>query len=374
MVLAPDAEAQWVPFELTPGNQIRFRMTVDGRAATAMLDTGFSLSVISRRWASAAGLRIANGGQGIGDRRVGRDGPGQRADAGDRRADQDRRAARRARSAGRRDRQRDHDRRGDRQRPAAPLCARHRFRRSAASACCRAGACPSPGKARRCRCRAATSSISARCASDGTRLRPMIVDTGDGATIAVSAEAWQALGAGRPATTTTVSYSVAGAVQSDLAVLPEIAVGDSTLRQAETLIEAGGGFSSRMGASGRIGIGFLQRFRVLLDPARGADGDGRDRRHRPAAAALDQRAAARRPRPTGCACSTSCAAARRRRAGGSRATRSAAIDGAAISARLSRAQSRSRCGRRGAPGPRRCRLRPVRAAAYRRADAQRRFY
>ena len=52
MVLALDAEAQWVPFELTPGNQIRFRMTIDGRAATAILDTGFSQSVISRRWAT----------------------------------------------------------------------------------------------------------------------------------------------------------------------------------------------------------------------------------------------------------------------------------------------------------------------------------
>ena len=97
----------------------------------------------------------------------------------------------------------------------------------------------------------------------------MIVDTGDGATIAVSTEAWKSLGTERPETTTTVSYSVAGAVQSDLAVLPEIAVGESTLRQAETLIEPGGGFSSRMGASGRIGIGFLQRFRVLLDPRAG---------------------------------------------------------------------------------------------------------
>jgi hypothetical protein len=97
----------------------------------------------------------------------------------------------------------------------------------------------------------------------------MIVDTGDGATIAMSAEVWASLGAARPTTTTTVSYSVAGPVQSDLTVLPEVAVGDASLRQAETLIEASGGFSARMGASGRIGTGFLQHFRVLLDPGAG---------------------------------------------------------------------------------------------------------
>src|SRR3954471_23486451 len=66
VVLSRDAEAQWVPFDLTPGNQIQFQMTVDGRAVTAILDTGFSLSVVSRRFASRAGLKVSGGGEGVG--------------------------------------------------------------------------------------------------------------------------------------------------------------------------------------------------------------------------------------------------------------------------------------------------------------------
>src|SRR3954466_14826686 len=65
MVLAPDTEAQWVPFELTPGNQIRFRMTIDGRAATALLDTGFNQTVISRRWATAARFHVVPAGTAV---------------------------------------------------------------------------------------------------------------------------------------------------------------------------------------------------------------------------------------------------------------------------------------------------------------------
>src|SRR3569623_1820037 len=64
--LAPDAEAQWVSFALTPGNQIAITMPIDGRPASAILDTGFSQSEISRRWAQATGLRIGDGGRGIG--------------------------------------------------------------------------------------------------------------------------------------------------------------------------------------------------------------------------------------------------------------------------------------------------------------------
>lgn len=268
MVLAPDAESQWVPFELTPGNQIRFAMTVDGRAATAILDTGFSMSVISRRWASAAGLRIGSGGEGIGvggSVAMGQVNGRTLVIGG------------LTKTGGRL---------GVLDLPVSATGSATTIDAVIGSDLLRHYALDIDFAARRFRLlpsgrlpfagQSAPLSLSGRdqlyiseMRVNGTRLRPMIVDTGDGATIAVSAEAWQALGVGRPATTTTVSYSVAGAVQSDLAVLTEIAVGDSTLRQAETLIESGGGFSSRMGASGRIGIGFLQRFRVLLDPRAG---------------------------------------------------------------------------------------------------------
>ena len=265
MILAPDAEARWVPFEMTPGNQIRFRLTIDGRPATAILDTGFSRSVISRRWASAAGLRIVDGGTGVGiggsvaigqvsgrtlviggltrtggrlgvlDLPVGATGSATAIDA----------------VIG-----------GDVLRHYALDIdfTQRRFRLLPS------GRLPFAGESAPLTLSGSDQLYISELRVGRTRLRPMIVDTGDGATVAMSAEAWASLGAARPATTTTVSYSVAGIVQSGLAVLADVAVGEATLRQAETLIEPVGGFSSRMGAAGRIGTGFLQHFRVLLDP------------------------------------------------------------------------------------------------------------
>lgn len=267
-VLAPDAEARWVPFALTAGNQIRFRMTIDGRAATALLDTGFNQTVISRRWAAAARLPVTHGGTataiggmvemgavdgrtltiggltksggrlGVLDLPDGATGGGDAVDA----------------VIG-----------GDVLRDYALDIdfAQHRFRLLPT------GRLPFAGESAPLTLSARAGLYVSELRIDGRRLRPIIVDTGDGATLAVSAESWAAVGASAAPTTTTVSYSVAGPVQSDFTVLPEVGLGDATLRQAETTIEAAGGFSARMGASGRIGIGFLQRFRVLLDPRAG---------------------------------------------------------------------------------------------------------
>ncbi|QDZ06361.1 hypothetical protein FPZ24_01820 [Sphingomonas panacisoli] len=266
-VLAPDTEAQWVPFELTPGNQIRFRMTIDGRLATALLDTGFNQTVISRRWAIAARLPVVAGGtataiggtvaMGAVDGRTlvigGLTKTGGRLGVLDLPA-----------GATGSDATIDAVIGGDvlRQYALDIDFAQHRFRLLPS------GRLPFAGQSAPLTLSARAGLYISELRIDGTRLRPIIVDTGDGATLAVSAEAWTTIGAVRP-TTSTVSYSVAGPVQSDFTVLPEVAVGDATLRQAETMIEANGGFSARMGASGRIGIGFLQRFRVLLDPRAG---------------------------------------------------------------------------------------------------------
>ncbi|KHA63096.1 hypothetical protein NI18_18525, partial [Sphingomonas sp. Ant20] len=45
--LAADTETRWVPFDLTPGNQIRFAMQIDGRSITAILDTGVSYTLLA---------------------------------------------------------------------------------------------------------------------------------------------------------------------------------------------------------------------------------------------------------------------------------------------------------------------------------------
>jgi predicted aspartyl protease len=240
-------------------------MTVDGRAATGILDTGFSQSVISRRWAREAGLRITEGGVGLGiggSVAIGQTSGrtlviGGLTKTGGRLGVLDLPDSATGNTAidvviG-----------GDllRQYALDVDFAQRRFRLLPS------GRLPFAGQSAPLSIRGQLYISEMRIGT--TRLRSMIVDTGDGATIAMSAEAWASLGAARPATTTTVSYSVAGPVQSDLTVLSEVAVGDASLRQAETLIEASGGFSARMGASGRIGTGFLQHFRVLLDPGAG---------------------------------------------------------------------------------------------------------
>ena len=80
IALAADADARWVDFDLTPGNQIRFRMTVDDKPVTAILDTGVSYSVLARRSAAADPARIAD------ERHRDRDRRGRRGRAGWRRA------------------------------------------------------------------------------------------------------------------------------------------------------------------------------------------------------------------------------------------------------------------------------------------------
>jgi len=268
VVLSPNADAQWVPFELTPGNQIQFRMTVDGRPVTAILDTGFSLSVISRRWASQAKLKVIGGGQGVGvggsvamgevdgrmlaiggltrsggklgvlDLPSGATGNGTTIDAV----------------------------------IGSDLLRRYaldidftaqRFRLLPS------GRLPFAGQTAPLSLALRDQFYVSEMTIDGTRLRPMIVDTGDGATITMSDEAWKSLAGAKPATTTTISYSIAGPVTSELTVLPAVRVGETMVRDAEARIEPGRGFSAQMGAAGRIGLGYLQRYRVLLDPGAG---------------------------------------------------------------------------------------------------------
>ena len=61
--LAPDAEERWVPFDLTPGNQIRFTLELDGRPLVAILDPGVSVTVLSRRSAAVNAAKLRAGGR-----------------------------------------------------------------------------------------------------------------------------------------------------------------------------------------------------------------------------------------------------------------------------------------------------------------------
>ena len=268
MVLAADSESQWVPFDLTPGNQIRFRMAIDGMPLTAILDTGVSVSVLSHRFTAANGMRVTPGTQALGvggsvalgwtggraltigglsrdggrigvvDLPASATGGGEPVDALIGRDLTDRYAL-------------DID------------FAARRFR------LLQSGRLPFAGESAPLSIATRQQLYVSELTIGAVRLQPVIVDTGDGATLTMSNEAWRSLSRDRPQSTTTLSYSVVGPVTTELTVLPSVRVGRAVLNQAETRIESAGGFSATMGAAGRIGLGFLQRYRVLLDPRAG---------------------------------------------------------------------------------------------------------
>ncbi len=267
-VLAPDAEARWVPFELTSGNQIRFAMAVDGKPVTAILDTGVSFSVIARgspafdaartapggtataiggavaigwmatRSMSVGGLTRVGGGISVAtlpttatggaapvDLLVGRDLIGGQALEID--------------YAGR------------------------RFR------LLRSGRLPFRGAAAPLRLSAERQVYESEVMLGGRRLRPMVVDTGDGSSVTVTQDGWRGAGLAAQPLTTAIAYGLAGPVVSEMAIVPDLLIGDLDARTVEVRIEPAGGFSQAIGAAGRIGSGFLQRYRVLLDPGAG---------------------------------------------------------------------------------------------------------
>lgn len=268
LILARDAETQWVPFELTPGNQIKFAMAIDGRPITAILDTGVTISVLSHRFATANGLKVVPGSHAIG---VGGSVPLGWADG------RSLTIGGLTRSGGRlgvvdlpinaiggddpvdaligRDLV---------DRYALDLdFAQRRFRLLPS------GRLPFLGESAPLAIAPHQQLYVSEMKIGSANLRPVVIDTGDGATVTVSNEAWRSLSLARLQSTTTLSYSVGGPITTELLVLPSVSVGGATLRNAEARIEPDGGFSARMGVAGRIGLGFLQHYRVLLDPLAG---------------------------------------------------------------------------------------------------------
>lgn len=271
--LAADAEARWVAFDLTPGNQIRFAMTLDGRAVTAVLDTGVSYSVLARRspavvagtirplgranaiggtvavdWMPTASLTlgaltrtgggvtiadlpaIATGSAQAVDLLVGRDVTGGQA------LDID--------------------------------YANRRFRLLPS------GRMPFRGAVAPLTISPARQVYESTVTLRGHRLAPLVVDTGDGSAVTITRAGWRQAGwppagPGALPVTTAISYGLAGAAISDLAIVPEITLGDLVAHQVEVRIEPADGFSQLIGTAGRIGSGFLQNYRVLLDPDAG---------------------------------------------------------------------------------------------------------
>ena len=267
-VIAADAEARWVPFELTPGNQVRFNMTVDGRAATATLDTGVSFSVLSRGFAGLDPARVRPSGEASaigGAVAIGwvptaslTLGGVTRAGGGLVVATLPGRATGSAAGVdllvGR-----------DLLEPYA-LDIDHpakRFRLLPS------GRLPFRGAVAPLSVSPMRRVYETELRLGGRRVRPVIVDTGDGSALTVTRAAWAQVALGALPTTSSVSFGLAGPVVHDLAIVPEFRLGASTARNVEVRVEAADGFSGQVGVAGRIGTGLLQRYRVLLDPGAG---------------------------------------------------------------------------------------------------------
>ncbi|MES2058652.1 MAG: aspartyl protease family protein [Pseudomonadota bacterium] len=267
-LLARDAEARWVPFDLTPGNQIRFTLTVDGKPITAILDTGVSYSVLSRAYVAAAKLKVRSGGsanaiggvvplgwidtQSITFGGLTRTGGSISV------------ATLPANATGS-------------EKPIEMLVGRdltadyaldidydtRRFRLLPS------GRMPFQGASAPLAVSRDRLVYISETTVNGRRLRPLIVDTGDGNSITLSSEAWATTAMVPAARTSTISFGLGGPIVTDLIIVPELRTGTLVAPFVDVQIEQKGGFSHAMGMAGRIGSGFLQKYRVLLDPKAG---------------------------------------------------------------------------------------------------------
>ena len=270
--LAPDAETRWVSFDLTPGNQIRFTLTLDARPVTAILDTGVSYSVLARKSAAvdparvtADGQATAIGGASNGSVAIGWQPTRQltiggltRTGGGVTVADLPALATGSARAV---DMLIGRDVTGGQ---ALDIdYANRRFRLIPS------GRLPFVGALAPLSISSNRRVYESAVTIGGKRVSPMIVDTGDGSALTLSEASWRQVAPPALPTTTTISFGLAGETVSTLAILPTATLGQQTIRGIETRVEPGGGFSQTVGVAGRIGSGLLQAYRVLLDPTAG---------------------------------------------------------------------------------------------------------
>jgi len=270
--LGADTEARWVPFDLTPGNQIRFTATLDGRSVTAILDTGVSYSVLARGSAAADPGRItangqatAIGGAGNGAVAIGWQatrtltiGGLTRSGGGVTVADLPAIATGSATPV---DLLVGRDVTGGQALDVDYANRRFRLLPS--------GRLPFVGALAPLAVSAGRRVYESAVTIAGERIAPVIVDTGDGSALTLSAAAARRARIDRLPSTTTVSFGLAGETVSTLAILQMITIGEQAIRSVETRIEPANGFSETIGVAGRIGSGLLQHYRVLLDPTAG---------------------------------------------------------------------------------------------------------
>jgi hypothetical protein len=265
--LATDTEARWVPFELTAGNQIRFRTLLNGRWVDAILDTGVSDTAVSARFARAAGMKplVAGQADAIGGSVALNWGAVDRVEVGGL-----------VRTGGR-IAIIDADPRVTGPAPVdlfvgADLLAAHaleidydgqRFRLLPS------GRMPFRGVTAPLRLAGPAGLYLSELDLGGRRHRRMIIDTGDGSMITLSRSAWRGIEAPGAAITTAIAWGLGGQVESEVTIIPALRIAALPAGEVELRIEPDSGFSARKGAAGRLGGGLLRRHRVLLDPGAG---------------------------------------------------------------------------------------------------------
>jgi len=262
--LAPDAEARWVDFRLTPNNHILFNLTLDGKPATAILDTGMTDTMVSERFAASAGLKPSQRQRGTaigGQAAIGWT-AGPRFVIGGL-----------TRSGGRIGI-------APMETPAeANVVTADMLIGADILSCC---ALDIDYPARRFRIipsgRMPFTGFTAPLAQSrgrsvwvtelsiaGTRVRPMLIDTGDGTWVSLARPAWLSTGYHGSAVTTTLGYGLGGPSVTEAAVLPDARIAGADTGEIEVRIEEANGYSGRAGLAGRIGSALLMRFRVLFD-------------------------------------------------------------------------------------------------------------
>ena len=264
---APAAdEAPWVDFTLTPAGQVRFLAEVDGRTVSAILDTGVSHSVLSRASAAYDPRRARDGGRALGvggGVAIGWMRAERVAFAGVARTGGEVAVAELPANA-------------TGGAPAELLVGRdllaayaldidypaQRFR------LLRSGRLPFAGDVAPLALSPGRQVYESVVTLGGRRVGPVIVDTGDGGQLTLTAAGWQAGGIAAPVTS-ALSYGVGGAETTGLAIAPAVALGDAATGAVEVRIEPAGGLSQRIGVAGRVGSGLLKAYRVLLDPGAG---------------------------------------------------------------------------------------------------------
>jgi hypothetical protein len=268
--LAADAEARWVPFTLTSANHLRFAMTINGVPAIALLDTGLNYSAVSGEFARKAKLAIDAGA------------PTQGVALGGSVAVQW--AATRSVAFGALTRSGGRVAVIDLPRLLASASgatdvlvgtdliaayaldidfAHRRFRLLPS------GRMPFAGARVPLTLRRGTDLYLSEVILGRRRVRPLLVDTGDGGGLSVARSEWRAARLPVRGVTSTIAFGAGGIVNAGLAISDQVTLGGVATGPVEIRIEGDGGFTRQVRVAGRIGTGLLLRYRVLLDPTAG---------------------------------------------------------------------------------------------------------